>query len=342
MVVIMVDTFSTSDEFSKSSLNTYFQRRQIESPIQNLDSFVTVSFSILVRPDILVQQSFCFADAVLKSSIDPRKLFNSHSLRNENFRITLAKVYIYSFFKGYYLGLEYSNINFETNDNLILRGHGQLFELLRAKTFTTSSPEYGECIRRLEVTNSDRALNDQAYNMFSQWLNAKSNIGSLLSFEQISFESILFNLKTLAKNNGTKQIGLDYWIDSVNVLSSKVINPDSCYLGNCCYARLKTPTINMIMSHDLKIFKPSQIINTGLFITLTSEYYGNGSILNHSVYTQIDFSQSLHARKFEVESITGMKCNATLPINSDEFGTLINNYKPLDTEGQSSGNRSNP
>lgn len=338
----MVDTFSTSDDFTKSSLNTYFQRRQIESPIQHLDSFVTASFSILIRPDILVQQSFCFADAVLKSSIDPRKLFNSHSNRNESYRITLSKVFIYSFFKGYYLGLEYSNVNFETNDNLILRGHGQLFELLKAKTFTTNSFEYGECVRRLEVSNSDRALNDQAYNMFSQWLKAKSNIGTLLSFEQLSFESILFNLKTLARNNKSKEIGLDYWIDSVNLLSGKISNPDSCYLGNCCYSRQKTPTINMIMSNDLKIFKPSQIINTGLFITLTSEFYGDGSLPNHTVYSTLDFSRSLHARKYEVEAITGMKCNAILPINDDEFSLILGSNKPLDTEGQSSGNRGNP
>lgn len=336
----MVESFSTSDEFSKASQNSYYQRRQVESPVQAIDVNVVANFSILIRKDVLVAQAYTWADAVLKSSIDPRKLFNSYASRNMSHRVLLAQVYIYSLFKGYYLGLDYSVTNFDTNSNLLLRGHAQLYELLKAKTFTTISSEYSDCVRRLDVIEEDRNVNDAVYESFSSWLDARNRIGELYTFEMSSFEAILFNMKNLARNNASNKIGLEYWIEDINNLTNSVVDPDRCFLGNLCYARKTSRTLNVINSDTLKIFNDAQIINPALFVTQVSEIYGTGDVL-HTVYRSLNFDNSNHVRRYEVEAVTGLRCN-TIPSISKSDWTALGLVLPTSEEGQNSGNGGRP
>lgn len=331
----MATTFVAMEKFSKIALNSYYVRREIENPVQKEDVSCSTSFSIFINAQMLIEQSIVFSDTVLKAQIDPRKMFN-YFHQGEDYKLILMKTYIYSFFKGYFCGLNYQNINLDTNSNLLFRGHCDLFNLLKARSFSVKSTHFGECLKRLEVTDAHQKHNMKVFESFNSWLNPFKIVGQVSYFEIDRFEGILFNLKSLAKTQ-RDSIGLDYWIDDIN--SSKTIVTDSnvCYIGNMPLSKAEQPTLKILYSEEINIKDGYNIINPALFVTLVNEEYAFQGDMKHSAYRDIDYSNSRHLRRFEVEAVTGMKCNTIPNIGMDLVSSLTNPYKPSPTKSSGGG-----
>jgi hypothetical protein len=335
----MATMFVAMEKFSKIALNSYFVRREIEGPIPKQDISCTIKFSILINNMHLIEQASIFADTILKAQIDPRKIFNSFS-QGEDYKLILMKVYIYSFYKGYFMGLNYQTVNLDTNSNLLLRGHCELFSLLKARNFSIRSSNFGECLKKLEVIDLHQKQNIISFEKFSKWLDPIKYMGNIIYFEIDRFEAILFSLKNLAKTQ-KESIGLDYWIDDINSPKTSVTDPVVSYLGNMSYSQSEVATIKILYSEDLNIKDGYNIINPALFVTLIDESYTFQGNMKHSVYRDIDYSKSQHLRRFEVEAITGMKCNSIPNISGELINNLISPIKPSPNKssGGSSANK---
>lgn len=315
---LVSSSYSTRNFITNQASLDYYNYRRSISLIPTYDESL-VSFDYTLKIDIvrLLNQAWVFAEELIsREEIDKRYLFGN---RDYQWRSRAMKVYLYSFCKSYLYGVNSRSLGDIPGESNAFIGHTILFNQLKKLSFIAEGQNDVSVQTRFLISDTDKEENAKkiyaAFPFIARGVSDTPSGGFIIEVPRIELV-----LNKLASEN--------------HIIVSKLFQTDESVLsqlsdsnrafGNA-YLNLNSDVLYYIPTEGDVTSDPSYSISKANLISGIRFSYGEGEFTEYYYRALKNSKFGDPFTKFDVESITNLKCRHIPRFATQEEMNIIDN-----------------